>query len=455
MEAFNPKGSLSAVALRAGRQIVARMLLCWGGAVALSGCAAKAPEHEGSFSTFSRSEEEVQDPAPIETLADFLANEVLAEGKIPGITLAIAQHGELVFARGYGQADVELEVPVDLETVYRANAITQQFTAALILRLVEAGKLSLDDPITQYLPEFPTQDHQVTLRHLLSHTSGIGKDLTIGQSSVDQAGLQQEFPLERIVERFKTLPFRFSPGEQSEPNSMGYYLLGIIIGRVTGIPYAYYLEQELLQPLGLSHTRYEYDQRIIPDRAKGYTFSGNQLLNAPYASAQAEGAAGALCSTAEDLVRWTYLLHSGQVVSQASLQQMMAPTVLITGDTVGYGYGIYLDELARHPKVYQEGSSAGFGAYLSHYPADGLTIAILTNSGLGKEKAAEIEELLACEILRVPAPSQQLTVQTMNLTEQAAYANPASPECTELSELQRATFLIESGDNGRKVRPRY
>jgi CubicO group peptidase (beta-lactamase class C family) len=199
-----------------------------------------------------------------------------------------------------------------------------------------------------------------------------------------------------MVERFGQVPFEATPGEKYQYINLGYYLLSQVISQVTGIPYPAYVERELLLPLGLTQTRYADEHQLIANRAQGYEYYGGQLMNAPYVSSSGIGVgAGGLCSTVGDLVRWTHLLYGGKVVAPASLAQMMAPTVLAGGDTVAYGFGLNLDHLGSHSRIYHGGTRPGFGAFLAHYPADSLTIVVLTNAGSGRAKAEEVEKVLA------------------------------------------------------------
>ncbi len=309
------------------------------------------------------------------------------------MSVAVAKDGKTVFTRGYGLADVEMGVAASPETAYQIASVTKQFTAAAIMRLVEAGKVSLDDPITRFLPDYPVQGHHVTVRHLLNHTSGIKSYTELGKEA--QRQLRLEPSSEEMVALFGKQPFVFKPGEKFRYNNSGYYLLARVIEEVTGAPYEEYMERELLQPLELHNTLYGSAQRIIPNRAKGYKYESNAagtLYNAPGFSIKGNGAGG-LSSTVGDLIRWTHLLHSGQVVSRESLRQMTTPTELSAGGTRTYGFGLDLARLGDHEKVVHTGDTDGFNSYLTHYPKEGLTIAVLTNSDDALHQ--KVEEALA------------------------------------------------------------
>lgn len=341
---------------------------------------------------------------------DSIVNIHLSPGIIPGMSVAIARDGKIVFSRGYGEADVEMGVAAGPETIYRIGSITKQFTAAAIMRLVEAGEITLDDPLTKFLPDYPTQGQKVTVRHLLTHTSGI-RNIT----SIDRGYLQREFRLdltdEELLDLFAGLPFNFEPGTQYSYTNSGYLLLGMIIEKVTGKSYPEYIEHELLEPLGLNHTLYCENSRVIANRAEGYSYEEDKLINSRYLSMRIPGGAGALCSTVGDLVRWTHLLHGGQVVSPTSLQQMTDSTTLATGERISYGFGLDVGKIFSHPVVQHGGGISGFSGMLTHYPDDGLTLAVLTNTSPGE--ADEIAIALAraafgMELINLPLKSEEI-----------------------------------------------
>lgn len=327
----------------------------------------------------------------LEHVADSMAYHYIAEGEMPGVTLAVAQDGEVLFRKGYGVADAEMEVAAGPETVYRIGSLTKQFTAAAVMRMVEEGELSLDDPITDYLPDYPTQGHTVTIRHLLNHTSGIRSYTSLGEDFWAVARL--DLSEDELMDLFADLEFDFEPGADYNYNNSAYYLLGVILGKVTGTPYPQYIERSLMEPLGLDRTLYCDTRRIVEDRAHGYAYDHGELVNAEFISMANPGAAGALCSTVGDLVRWTELLFDGHVVRPSSLEAMTTPTGLNTGDTASYGFGLGLGEMEGHRRIAHGGGINGFASYLSRYPEADLTIAVLTNASGGN--ASGIEQALA------------------------------------------------------------
>jgi CubicO group peptidase (beta-lactamase class C family) len=387
----------------------------------------------------------------IEAAADAVAQAHLAAGVTPGMTVAVAKNGKIIFVRGYGKADVERDLAAGPETVYKIGSITKQFTAAVILRLVQTGKISLDDPITRFLPDYPAQGHRVTVRHLLNHTSGI-KNFDLDEDNGQLFG--RDLSYREMIDRFGKQPFDFKPGEKYQYNNTAYYLLGEIIGKVTGTPYAIYVERELLKPLGLVRTRYCDDSRMVPNSAKGYERKDGKMVNARYVSVRSIGAAGALCSTAGDLIRWTHLLHGGKVVSPASLRQMTTATRLSDGQSVGYGYGLFLGEFEGHPKVYHGGTGLGFLCLISHYPQDGLTIAVLMNSGTDRHKRDQIERALARAALGIEVRDLPLRAEDIARYE-GAYTLQSGARTFELRVFGEGGQLKAQVGEGSVIRLRY
>jgi CubicO group peptidase (beta-lactamase class C family) len=308
---------------------------------------------------------------------DSLAGATLASGTVASLAIGVKHGDDLLVAKGYGMADLENAVPAKAETVYRIGSITKQFTAAAIMQLVEEGKIGLDDPMTRFLPDFPTQGHEVTIRHLLTHTSGIksytGLDAWSPKITLDLSD-------QELVDLFKNEPFDFAPGEQFLYNNSGYYLLGMIIAEASGEGYRDYLNDHLFEPLGLSGSYYCDERPIIPWRAEGYDAVEGELANDEYLSMNQPGAAGALCSTVPDLLTWTEALTSGQVVSPESYAQMTTPFTLNDGSKTGYGFGLGVGNLEGNPMVSHGGGINGFVTSLARFPEADLDVVVLSNT---------------------------------------------------------------------------
>jgi CubicO group peptidase (beta-lactamase class C family) len=336
------------------------------------------------------------------TRMDDVAERLLSESNVAGLSVAVARRGTVVFADGYGFADLQGEVPASADTVYGIGSITKQFTAAAMLRLQEQGRLTLDDEIHTFLPGYPSHGRPITIRQILTHTSGI-PELTAQPSYRDAAGAA--VPPETIMREVLSQPLDFAPGTQWRYSNSGYVLAGMIIERVTGLSYDTYLTEKLLGSLGLRHTS------VCPDRssapyARGYeqqTGSWTRavrlgeplpLVPAGPVDLSIASSAGAGCSTVLELLAWTEALRSGRVVSPASYRLMTTPTTLADGRTIPYGLGLFLRNFGTHRAIVHEGIiENGFVGVLGDFPDDGLTVAVLANT-LIRDPEAFMAEIL-------------------------------------------------------------
>ena len=315
---------------------------------------------------------------------------IVAEGidqkKAASYAVGVVKDGRLILARGYGFADLENEVPATAETVYRLGSITKQFTALAIMQLAEQGKLSVDDDLTKFLPDYPTAGHKVTVHHLLNHTSGI-QSYTIQPDF--RKVTRQDLSHEELLARFKDKPFDFEPGAKWQYNNSGYYLLGMIIEKVSGKSYGDYLEEHVFRPLNMSATRYGHMRSIIPHRAAGYRLEDGQLANDDAMSMNPPGAAGALVSNVLDLIKWHQALEAGDLLSSSSYETMYRATKLADGSTHPYGYGWGLGELGGHRKLSHGGGINGFSTMIARYPDDRLAVIVLSNTAGANVGAVE------------------------------------------------------------------
>jgi D-alanyl-D-alanine carboxypeptidase len=319
---------------------------------------------------------------PLATDVDTIVQDAMRDGRTPGVSVAVARGGRIVFTKAYGLANVELNVPAGVESVYRIGSITKQFTASAMMQLVEEGKLSLDDPIEKFLPDFPVRGRRITIRHLLNHTSGIKSYTSLGLKFL--AVTRQDLSHDDLIALFKHEPDDFQPGEKWLYDNSGYYLLGVILEKVTGYKYGDYVQRRIFTPLGLSSTIYCDVEPIVKNRAAGYQLGmAGELRNADFISMKNPFAAGALCSTVKDLVTWTSALAGGKVVSAASYAQMIAPTKLADGKEQAYGFGLMPGQLEGHPQIAHGGGINGFMSMLIYFPKDDVTVAVLSNSSLG------------------------------------------------------------------------
>jgi D-alanyl-D-alanine carboxypeptidase len=334
--------------------------------------------------------------AELVRVVDSLATAAAKTGAAAGFSVAVAVGSSSRFTKGYGFADLEQRVPAGPETVYRIASITKQFTAAAIMQLAEQGKLSLDDRLTKFLPEWPAPGDQVTVRMLLNHTSGI-RDYT----AVPRWGALRALPLshDSLLGLVIREPFDFPPGSAWRYDNTGYYLLGVIIEKVSGMGYGDYVEQRLARPHGLTTIRYCDSRPLIAKRARGYNRTKDGFVNAGYIDMNQPYAAGSLCAAVGDLIGWSHALASGKVVSADGYRQMTTPVPLPEDQPMSYGFGLSTGTLGGHRFVFHNGSIDGFHSQLVTYPDDSLTIAIVANTEAPLPES--LERQIARRLLRI------------------------------------------------------
>jgi CubicO group peptidase (beta-lactamase class C family) len=318
-------------------------------------------------------------------------------GDGPGAAVAVRQHGELLLCRGYGLANLEWNIPVDADTVFRLGSITKQFTAAAIMKLGEEGALDLEDPIQRHLADYPVKSRPITIRSLLNHTSGVrGVTELPNWPSL----MNSELPLAGMIDVFKDLPLDFEPQDEWRYSNSGYILLGAIIERISGKRLGGFLRDAFFTRLGMTSTCYLHDRPVIHKRAAGYELHEGRFVNATPMSMNWPHGAGALGSSANDLLRWEEALHSGRVVSPASYEAMTTPTVPNNGVSVAYGFGLNVPEYRGRRFVSHTGGINGFMANLCYWPDEDLTIVVLSNAE--PSPVHQITYALARRVLGLP-----------------------------------------------------
>lgn len=302
-------------------------------------------------------------------------------GGAPGAAVLVKRSGAVVLRKGYGLAQLDFEVPIAPEQVFEIGSVTKQFTAAAVLRLAEQGRLALTDPITRFLPDFPTGGRTVTLEHLLTHTSGVPNYTDLPEWI---PRWREDMSLATLIGLFAGRPLDFEPGQSWSYSNSGYVLLGAAIEKVTGRSYEDYVETELFAPLGMTGTRYGHQEEVVAGRVAGYVKGPAGWLNAPYLSLTQPYSAGALMSTVDDLARWSDALEAGRVVSTAARDRMFTPAVLLGGEQDGvstrYGLGNAVTTVAGRPAHEHGGGIHGFVADLLRVPEGDLLVIVLSNN---------------------------------------------------------------------------
>ena len=307
---------------------------------------------------------------------DLIMHELIKANE-PGAAVAVVQGGEVIHRQGYGLANVEWGIPVQPDTVFRLASLTKQFTATAIMLLQEQGKLTVDDLLTEFLPEYPISGHEITIHHLLTHTSGI-KSYTSIEGWFPHKIIHDMTP-QAICDVFSQIPFDFKPGTQFLYNNSGYHLLGMIIEKVSGVSYEQFIQENIFHPLGMQHSYYMSNEPIIPKRASGYATTEQGFCNADYLSMTQPYAAGALGSTIDDLVLWDRAVREQRLVSAPTQALMFTPVKLTAGKTEDYGYGWGLGDYRGHPFVHHGGGINGFSTFIAQFHREPVSIIILTN----------------------------------------------------------------------------
>jgi D-alanyl-D-alanine carboxypeptidase len=360
----------------------------------------------------------------------------------PGLSLAVVKDGKIVYEKGYGLADVENDVPATPETVYEIGSMTKQFTAALTLQLVDEGKVKLDEPARTYLPELPEAWSKVTVRHLLTHTSGI-KSYTEVPKFLEH--VREPMKADDFLKLVSGEKADFEPGASWHYNNSGYYILGMLIERVTGKTYGAVLSERILTPLGMTSTFMNDPSAIVKHRSHGYNPNPKGApANAPYVDMGWPYSAGAMISTVRDLAKWDAALYWEIPVKQSLLQQAWTKVKLNGGKDYGYGFGWFLEKINDIQTVEHGGDIPGFNADILRIPSKKLTVIALCNTDPGvavsvtKVVAGLVDPALKVEVKAIADPDPKLTEAHKQLL--AATANGTVKKELFTAEMQAKLF---------------
>jgi len=294
--------------------------------------------------------------------------------QIPGVAVAVMQNGVIILAKGYGLANVEHQVPVTPDTIFQSGSMGKQFTATAIMMLVEEGKLALDDSIAKYFTDAPADWQKITVRHLLTHTAGM-------TDYPSDFNFRRDYTEDELLQRIKSVPLAFQPGEKWSYSNLGYVTLGILIHKVSGQFYGDFLHERVFKPLGMTTARVISEEDIVPHRAAGYRLVKGQLKNQSWVSPSLNTTAdGALYLTVYDMAKWDAALYTEKLLKRSSLEQMWTPVKLNNGTTLPYGFGWGVGSVGGHRVVEHGGAWQGFKAQISRYVNDKLTIVVFANS---------------------------------------------------------------------------
>lgn len=321
--------------------------------------------------------------------ADALDDAIQAEMKrrnVAGVGIAVVKDGKIVREQGYGLANVEHSVPVSPSTVFQSGSIGKQFTAALVLLLAEDGKLKLDEPMSKYLANTPKTWEGITIRHLVTHTSGLG-------DPYEKLDMRKDYSDEELIALEGGIPVLSAPGEKFSYSNMGYHLLGFICNKVGGKFYGDQLRERIFEPLGMS-TRVINESDIILHRAAGYEYADGKLRNQEWVAPKLNTTAdGSLYLTARDLAIWDLALQDGKILSKGMQETVFAPAKLNDGSSTGYGFGWFVGKHNGHRLISHGGAWQGFRSSMNRFVDDKLTVIVLANST--NARAGKISEIVA------------------------------------------------------------
>ena len=329
------------------------------------------------------------DAAALKAYADQLLEQNY-QSDAPGAVVLVARGDEVLYRGARGMASIELGVPLAIDQVFRIGSVTKQFAAATVMKLIDQGKLKLDDPLSKFVPDYPKGD-QITVRQLLNHTSGVKNYTDI--PGVMTGPIRQDLSTSALVDSFKDQPMDFAPGESWNYSNSGYVLVGSVIEAVAGQPWNVALQQQVLAPAGLSHTQFGADDVLIPNMARGYGKKDGKVIPAAYLSMTQPHAAGALVSTVDDLFRWNRALHGGKLLKAESYQQMTNPAA--NAQEAKYGFGIGTGTVRNRPQLSHGGGIPGFASHLLYLPKEEISVAVLQNADDGPDAAVTAVKLAA------------------------------------------------------------
>lgn len=368
---------------------------------------------------------------------DEFVRAVLQEHHIPGAAIAVIKNGKVIKTEGYGLASVEFNVAATKETVFEIGSISKQITAAAVLLLVEEGRINLDEKISKYLPATPDAWKNVSVRNLLTHTSGI-KSYT-GLSGFE---LTKRLKRDEFIKTLGTHPLEFETGARYQYSNSGYNLLGFIIETVSGKSYWDFVRERIFGPLGMNSTFDRDPKYIIKNRATGYEWENGALAGRDYDLTDVFSA-GAIVSTVTDLAKWDAAWRSDTLLKKMSKTLAWTPVILTDGKSYPYGFGWRLSEIRGHRLIAHSGQTAGFGASISRFVDDDLTVIALTNLGeigMGTLLAQGIAKIYIPEIslkaLKEQTEPDEKISQKLKTALRERLENKANPEILT-SELAR------------------
>jgi len=324
----------------------------------------------------------------------------------PGATVIVTRDGKPIYRGAFGLADVEKKSPLKPDDVLRIGSLTKQFTAVAILMLADQGRLSVSDPVTKHLPDYPKTGDAVTIEHLLTHTSGVP---SYTDSWKFRASMSKAVAVNEMIARFKDQPLKFTPGSKWEYSNSGYFLLGAIIERASGMSYSDFVAKNIFEPLGMKDSAYEgFERSGGKKRVEGYR---NSTKVAPPLHMSQPYAAGSLLSSVDDLAKWDAAISAGKLLKPETWKRAFTANTLIDGNKTVYGYGWVVNKLQGQDSMAHGGAINGFVSYGVHIPESKVYVAMLLNRGGGANPAYLSEKVAA---IAMGKPHKEMKVITLD-----------------------------------------
>jgi D-alanyl-D-alanine carboxypeptidase len=340
---------------------------------------------------------------PSDDAAAAAAIESLAKSRFkadePGATIIATRNGKTVFRKAYGLADIAAKTPLKPDDVLRIGSVTKQFTAVGILMLADEGKLALGDDVSKYVPTFTSKSKPVTIEHLLTHTSGIPNFTDDAEYRINRGKLSSQA---EVVARFKDLPLSFEPGSRWAYSNSGYFLLGMVIEKVSGKRYADFLAEKIFNPLGMENTAYEGFERSAKRRVEGYQDADGKFSIAQKIDMSVPFSAGAMVSTVDDLARWDAAITAGKLLKPETWKKAFTAYTLTDGKKTTYGYGWGIVKVQGKDAITHTGGIDGFASVATHVPGDKVFVAVLRNSIGGSSNHTDLATRTAAILVGRP-----------------------------------------------------
>lgn len=364
-----------------------------------------------------------------------------------GATVLVSRKGQIIYKKAFGMANLEYNIPMQLDNIFRIGSITKQFTAVAILQLMEQGKLNLQDDITKFIPDYPVQGHKITIEHLLTHTSGI-QNYTEMKDFEDRMSLDFN-PIE-FINHFKNQPMESAPGTKWNYNNSGYFLLGYIIEKISGKTYPQYVEENFFKPLGMTSSLYGSDSKIIKNRAGGYDKDSIGVVNASKLSMTQPYSGGSIQSTVEDLFKWHQAIHSYKILKKESLDKAFIKYKLTDGTETDYGYGWFLKNVKESPTIEHDGGISGFLTQSIYLPKEDVFVAVFSNCNCNSPTSIGVK--IAALTIRKPYEYNEILVKDTQLQGYIGVYENVKGEQRFITVKENQLYSQQSGDTKLKLK---